>query len=107
MDQTLVKAFRMQLKPGMTAEYHRRHAEIWPELTQALRDAGVYDYSIFLDPTTLQLFGVLKLRPDHRLDEVPQLPVMRRWWSYMADLMETEPDQRPRQWPLEPMFYLE
>jgi L-rhamnose mutarotase len=100
-------AFRMQLKPGMAAEYRRRHDEIWPELTQALRDAGIYDYSIFLDPTTLHLFAVLKLRPDDRREELPQLPVMRRWWTYMADLMETNPDQRPREWPLEPMFHLE
>ena len=36
-------AFRMQLKPGMVAEYRRRHDEIWPELAQALREAGIYD----------------------------------------------------------------
>ena len=100
-------AFRMQLKPGVAEEYRRRHDEIWPELAQVLRDAGIYDYSIFLDPTTLNLFAVLKLRPDNRREQLPQLPVMRRWWSYMADLMETHPDQRPREWPLEPMFHLE
>lgn len=100
-------AFRMQLKPGMAAEYRRRHDEIWPELAQALHEAGIYDYSIFLDPTTLHLFAVLKLRPDDKREQLPQLPVMRRWWSYMADLMETTPDQRPREWPLEPMFHLE
>jgi L-rhamnose mutarotase len=100
-------AFRMQLKPGMAAEYRRRHDEIWPELAQALHEAGIYDYSIFLDPTTLHLFAVLKLRPDDKREQLPQLPVMRRWWAYMADLMETHPDQRPREWPLEPMFHLE
>ena len=100
-------AFRMQLKPGMAAEYRRRHDEIWPELAQALHEAGIYDYSIFLDPTTLHLFAVLKLRPDDKREQLPQLPVMRRWWAYMADLMETNPDQRPREWPLEPMFHLE
>jgi L-rhamnose mutarotase len=100
-------AFRMQLKPGMEAEYRRRHDEIWPELVQALREAGIYDYSIFLDPTTLHLFAVLRLRPDNRREQLPQLPVMRRWWAYMADLMETNPDQRPREWPLQPMFHLE
>ena len=100
-------AFRMQLKPGMEVEYRRRHDEIWPELAQALREAGIYDYSIFLDPTTLHLFAVLRLRPDNRREQLPQLPVMRRWWAYMADLMETNPDQRPREWPLQPMFHLE
>ena len=100
-------AFRMQLKPGMAVEYRRRHDEIGPELAQRLREAGIYDYSIFLDPTTLHLFAVLRLRPDDKREQLPQLPVMRRWWAYMADLMETNPDQRPREWPLEPMFHLE
>ncbi|MET0533236.1 MAG: L-rhamnose mutarotase [Steroidobacter sp.] len=107
MQQDRRIGFRMQLKPGMAAEYRRRHDEIWPELAQTLRDAGIHDYSIFLDPTTLHLFGVFRLRADNTLEQVPQLPVMRRWWSYMADLMETEPDQRPREWALEPMFHLE
>ena len=99
-------AFRMKLKPGVIEEYRRRHDELWPELASALRAAGIHDYSIFLDPETLHLFAVLKLRPDHRRDELPDLPVMRRWWSYMADLMETDPDQRPREWPLLPMFHI-
>ena len=100
-------AFRMKLKPGVTAEYRRRHDQLWPELGDALRDAGIYDYSIFLDEETLHLFAVLKLRPGNRRDELPRHPVMRRWWSYLADLMETEPDQRPREWPLVPMFHFD
>jgi L-rhamnose mutarotase len=98
-------AFRMKLKPGCAAEYRRRHEQLWPELADLLRSAGIYDYSIYLDEETLHLFAVLKLRPDRRRDDLPAQPVMRRWWSYMADLMETEPDQRPREWPLLAMFH--
>jgi hypothetical protein len=54
-------AFEMRLKPGFESEYRRRHDEIWPELSRALTDAGVSDYSIFLDPETLILFAVQKL----------------------------------------------
>ncbi len=97
----------MKLKSGAVAEYRRRHDALWPELASALREAGIYDYSIFLDEATLHLFAVLKLRPDNKRNELPQHPVMLRWWSYMADLMETEPNQRPREWPLVPMFHLE
>jgi L-rhamnose mutarotase len=100
-------AFRMKLKPGAVAEYRRRHDALWPDLATALREAGIYDYSIFLDEETLHLFAVLKLRPDNKRDELPQQPVMQRWWGYMADLMETEPSQRPREWPLVPMFHFE
>jgi L-rhamnose mutarotase len=98
-------AFRMKLKPGVTAEYRRRHEQLWPELAYALRDAGIYDYSIFLDEATLYLFAVLKLRPDNSREQLPTLPVMQRWWSYMAELMETEPNQRPCEWPLVPVFH--
>jgi L-rhamnose mutarotase len=100
-------AFRMKLKPGTTDEYRRRHDEIWPELSQLLHEAGIHDYSIFLDEETLHLFAVLKLKPDNARESLPQHPVMKRWWQYMADLMETHADNRPREWPLVPVFHLD
>ena len=100
-------AFRMKLKPGNVAEYRRRHDAIWPELVQLLRDSGIYDYSIFLDEETLQLFAVLKLRDGNTREQLPQHPVMRRWWEYMRDLMETHPDGRPLEWPLVRLFHLD
>lgn len=100
-------AFRMKLKPGTSTEYRRRHDEIWPELVTLLHEAGIRDYSIFLDEETLHLFAVLKLTENHQCDLLPQHPVMQRWWTCMADLMETQPDHRPREWPLVPMFHLE
>ena len=99
-------AFRMQLKPGMADEYRRRHDAIWPELADLLRNAGIHDYSIFLDPETGALFASLKLRDDDTRDELPGHPIMRRWWDHMADIMEVEPDNKPREWPLVPMFHL-
>ncbi|HVF96868.1 MAG TPA: L-rhamnose mutarotase, partial [Flavisolibacter sp.] len=42
-------AFKMKLFPGFEAEYKKRHDEIWPELTALLKEAGISDYSIFLD----------------------------------------------------------
>lgn len=100
-------AFRMKLKPGHVAEYQRRHDAIWPELAALLRDAGIHDYSIFLDEETLHLFAVLKLREPNQRAALPQHPVMRRWWDYMRDLMETHPDGRPVEWPLLPVFHLD
>jgi L-rhamnose mutarotase len=100
-------AFRMQLKPGTALEYRRRHDEIWPELSSLLREAGIYDYSIFLDEQTLQLFAVLKLRPGNTRDTLPTHPLMRRWWEYMRDLMHTHADGRPVEWPLVSVFHLD
>ena len=100
-------AFRMQLKPGVTAEYKKRHDEIWPELAQLLSDSGIHDYSIFLDEETLHLFAVLKLREPNRREALPHHPLMRRWWDHMKDLMITQPDGRPMEWPLVPLFHLD
>jgi L-rhamnose mutarotase len=100
-------AFRMKLKPGATAEYKRRHDEIWPELKQLLIEAGIHYYSIFLDEEDMHLFAVLKLKEIHKRDLLPGHPVMRRWWDYMRDLMYTQPDGRPIEWPLTPVFHLD
>jgi L-rhamnose mutarotase len=101
-----IHAFRMQLLPGHVEEYKRRHDEIWPDLAAAISDAGIYDYSIFLDEQTLSLFAVLKLREGDRRDALPALPVMQRWWEYMAPLMQVQPDNRPVEWPLQQVFHL-
>lgn len=99
-------AFRMTLNPGMEAEYRRRHDEIWPELVALLKEAGVEDYSIHLDPETNALFGVLWRRRDHGMADLPGHPVMQRWWRHMADLMATRTDNQPVALPLIPLFHL-
>lgn len=99
-------AFAMQLKPGAAAEYTRRHDEIWPELADLLRAAGITDYSIHLDPTTDRLFATLWRAEDHTMDDLPAHPLMRRWWAHMADLMETNPDTSPTVTPLITVFHL-
>ena len=100
-------AFRMKLNPGMREEYKRRHDAIWPELVTLLRDAGVSDYSIHLDAETDTLFGVLWRREEHGMADLPKHPVMQRWWAYMADIMETKPDNEPVAVPLETVFHME
>ncbi len=99
-------AFRMQLNPGCREEYIRRHDEIWPELVQLLKEAGVEDYSIHLDPEADALFGVLWRREDHGMDDLPDHPVMQKWWAHMADIMATNPDKSPVSVPLETVFHL-
>lgn len=100
-------AFKMKLKPGFEDEYKKRHDEIWPELSEALTKAGIHDYSIFLDEETLTLFGVQKLDDDHTSDKLPELPIMKKWWDYMADLMDTKEDNSPVSVPLKEVFHME
>lgn len=98
-------AFKMRLNPGMEAEYIRRHDEIWPELVDLLREAGISNYSIHLDRETMTLFGYLERRDDHTMDDLPNHPVMKRWWAYMGDIMATNPDGSPVAIPLTETFY--
>ena len=101
----LRNAFKMKLKPGFEEEYKRRHDEIWPELSEELSRAGVSDYSIFLDEETLTLFAFQKLTDDHTADRLPESDIVKKWWAYMADIMDTHPDNSPVCVPLKEVFH--
>ncbi|BFM05142.1 L-rhamnose mutarotase [Halioxenophilus aromaticivorans] len=100
-------AFVMQLKAGHEQEYQQRHDAIWPELVVELKNAGIHDYTIFLHPTTLQLFAVLKRSPSHTMDDLPSQPIMQKWWQAMADIMETNADASPIATDLTNVFHLD
>ncbi len=100
-------AFTMKLKRGFEEEYKKRHDEIWPELKEELLKAGITDYSIFLDRETLTLFAVQKLTDNNTVELLPQKKIMRKWWDYMADIMETNPDNSPVVKNLEEVFHIE
>jgi L-rhamnose mutarotase len=99
-------AFRMNLNPGQAEEYKRRHDNLWPEMVEALRKAGVSDYSIWLDPETNALFATLVRADDHTMDKLPQTDANRRWWDFMRDVMAYDGD-RPVVVDLQPMFHME
>lgn len=96
----------MKLFPGFVAEYKKRHDNLWPELKDLLKENGVRRYSIFLDEGTLTLFGVMEVEDEDRLNALPEHPVMKKWWSHMRDIMETNPDNSPVSVPLKEVFYL-
>lgn len=100
-------AFKMKLKPGCKAEYRKRHDEIWPELVELLKESGISDYSIFLDEETNTLFAVQKQGGASSSQDMGGTAVVKRWWAYMADIMETNPDSSPVSIPLPEMFHLE
>jgi L-rhamnose mutarotase len=99
-------SFKMKLKPGFEKEYKKRHDEIWPELAKELTRAGVYDYSIFLDPETNILFAVQKLADNNTADQLSKNPIVRKWWDYMADIMDVNPDNSPVEVRLKEVFHL-
>ena len=97
----------MKLKPNSAEEYVHRHDAIWPELKQLLKDEGVSEYSIFLDSETNTLFAFQKVSGDGGSQDLADNETIRRWWNYMEDLMETNPDSSPVSVPLREVFYLE
>ena len=99
-------AFKMKMFPGQSAAYKKRHDEIWPELTVLLKDAGISDYSIFLDEETNFLFGTMKIENHLSLDELANHPIMKKWWLYMKDIMESNPNNSPVSIPLKEVFYM-
>lgn len=100
-------AFTMKLKPGMKDEYRKRHDEIWPELLELLRNSGVSDYSIFLDESTNTLFACQKVSGELGSQGLGSEPVVQKWWAYMADIMETNPDNSPVTHPIEEVFHID
>lgn len=100
-------AFKMQLKPGCKEEYRTRHKAIWPELRQLLKDHGISDYTIFLDEETNALFAVQQQAGEQSSQDLGTLPVIQRWWAFMADIMETNPDKSPVTTALEEVFHMD
>ena len=98
-------AFKMKLKPGFTAEYKKRHDEIWPELSALLSANGISDYTIFLDEETNILFAVQQQNGSSSQD-LGSTEIVQKWWAYMADIMETNADNSPVSISLKEVFYL-
>ncbi|MBS2098106.1 L-rhamnose mutarotase [Carboxylicivirga linearis] len=100
-------AFKMHLNEGQKQEYIKRHNEIWPELKKLLKDAGVSEYSIFLDEETNTLFAFQKVSGDGGSQDLGKTEIVKQWWNFMADIMKVNPDNSPVTIPLEEVFYME
>jgi L-rhamnose mutarotase len=99
-------AFKMKLYPGFKEEYRKRHAEIWPELVTMLENEGIGNYSIFLDEETNTLFAYQEQSGESSSQDLGKTEIVQKWWKYMADIMETNPDNSPVTVPLEQVFYM-
>ncbi len=99
-------AFKMHLLEGQKEEYKKRHDKIWPELSQLLKDAGISEYSIFLDEETNTLFAFQKVSGSGSSQDLGQTEIVQKWWAFMADIMKTNPDHSPVTVALEEVFYM-
>lgn len=100
-------AFKMKLKPGFKDEYKKRHDEIWPELKALVKENGISDYTIFLDEETNILFAVQQQDGTLSSQDLGKTEIVQKWWAYMADIMETNPDNSPVSKPLIEVFHMD
>lgn len=85
-------SWKATVKEGMLEEYVRRHNEIWPELTEVLRQAGIRNYTIWNCGS--ELFGYYECEKgaDYAAAVQAGSPVVDRWNDYMKDVMVMEMD---------------
>ena len=101
-------AWKAILKPGMKAEYKRRHDEIWPEMVELLKKAGIKNYTIW--NVGDELFGYYECEKgrDFAAKTQAESPIVDKWNEYMKDVMEMPLDPDTGVQPmLERMFFLE
>jgi L-rhamnose mutarotase len=98
--------FKMKMLPGFKEEYRKRHSELWPELKKLLKEEGVGNYSIFLDEETNTLFAYQEQTGENSSQDLGGLEIVQKWWKFMSDIMETNPDNSPVTIPLEQVFYM-
>jgi L-rhamnose mutarotase len=101
------KAFIMSVNAGAEQEYENRHNPIWPELEQVLKDHGVSNYSIFLQPETRQLFGYAEIESEEQWASIASTEICQRWWKHMGDVMPSNPDHSPVSASLRGVFHLD
>lgn len=97
----------MRLYPGFAEEYERRHNELWPDMVYMLHEYGAHNYSIFIDEETNTLFGYIEVDDPDRYAESANTAVCRRWWDFMASVMETNEDNSPVSVDLPCAFHLD
>ncbi|MCL4162517.1 UNVERIFIED_CONTAM: hypothetical protein GTU68_034689 [Idotea baltica] len=96
----------MKIYADLMQEYFKRHNPIWPELEEVLKNHGVQNYSIFLDEQTHTLFGYAEIESEERWNAIADTVICKKWWTYMADIMETHEDDSPVSTELKNVFYL-
>lgn len=97
----------MYINPDSYDEYAKRHAEIWPEMKEALKAHGATNYSIYLNRENGQTLAYLEVPDVEAYNAIANTDVCKKWWHYMAPIMKTNPDESPVAKDLEEVFHLD
>ena len=85
-------AWRGKIVPGMQEEYKKRHDNIWPEMKEVLADAGIVNYSIWMQGK--ELFGYYECEKgvEYAAKVQAESNVVKKWNEYMKDILIMEKD---------------
>ena len=84
------RSFRMTLKEGKLEEYKKAHDKVWPEITEALNNAGVTNYSIYYDKKDNALLEYMELKDKNTFDQLEELEILKKWNIFMQPLLVTK-----------------
>ncbi len=101
------KSFKMKLYEGMATEYEKRHNELWDEMKDMIHEHGGKNYTIFLDSDTNVLYAYIEVDDEEKWTKGADTAINRKWWDFMADIMETNPDNSPVSIELKEVFHLD
>ena len=80
-------AFVLRVRPDRIDEYLLAHRQVWPEMLDAIRSAGIRNYTIFRHGT--EVFGYIESDDlEHAWRYLADNEVNQRWQTAMADLLE-------------------
>ena len=100
--------FLLHVRPEKLQEYKQRHAQVWPEMLDALRQTGWGNYSLFLKPNGL-VVGYLETDDfDKAREGMKKFPVNARWQAEMSQFFVPMPGAADENmFPLEEIFHLD
>lgn len=101
------KGFKMKLYAGMEVEYEKRHNELWQEMKDMIHEYGGENYTIFLDRETNILYGYIEIESEELWNKTAETKICKKWWKFMSDIMETNPDNSPVAFDLKEVFHLD
>ncbi len=86
-------AWVLEVRPGYEEEYKKRHDEIWPEMVDMLREAGLRNYNIFRHGLTL--FGYFETEDLKKsINHIAKSEINKKWAEFMAPIMKVDIDPK-------------
>jgi L-rhamnose mutarotase len=85
---------RTRVKPAAEAQYRDWHRRVWPEIVALTREAGIRNYSIFMDG--VELFSYFEVDDlDRAISFLSRSEISDRWQALMAPLMDADSAASP------------